>query len=690
MRTQEKKIQILEQFAINAGAYYSFNLTQNRIPGVVCQKVKGKVYNVNKIAGLPEDAELTEYLAFWGNRLLGEEKKSYFSFFDLDNFTKHYENGETHLTYTYWTETVAMQPMLAEQHVFLFEDEETGEIQGITYIIDQTEKNKEKIYRRNLEANNEVLVRELEDRLEQEHLQNEVLSALGRNYHAIFMINLQKDSYRVISCRDVIRHYYNMEELSASKMLGEVCEKIVADEYILRMSRFFDIRTAAERLHDREFTEAECITKEGNWHRARLIVRSRDEAGNVTHILYVTQIIDAEKEFEERLRARAEDADFANQAKTDFISKVAHDIRTPMNSIFGFLEIAEANLGDWDKVQYSLEKIRSAGEFLKDLVNDVLDISHMEKGMVKLCPEVINFTDMMEEFAVSMQNAKFDKAQQFDFEIKDVVHNWILADPLRLRQIYSNVLSNAIKYTPDGGHIEFRLYQERLPQPDQVRVTAVIADDGIGMSEEFMKKMFNKFERATDTRVNTVSGYGLGLAIVKQLVNLMNGSMEVKSSPGEGTTVWIQLDFPCVPEPAEESDSLEKTDSAVCAGMHLLVAEDNELNQEVITELLAMYDISCDCAGDGRICVERFQNMGERAYDAILMDVQMPHMNGIEAVRCIRALPLERAKTVPIFAMTANALKEDIQVCLDAGMDQHLSKPIDMKQLLKLLAEIKR
>lgn len=530
---------------------------------------------------------------------------------------------------------------------------------------------------------------ELEERLEWERNQNEVLSALGSNYHAIFRIDLQNDTYIKISCHDEVSYYYNDKEPSATKMLLQVSEKIVDARHKERMREFFDLSTAAQRLRNREFVETECITKTGNWHRSRLIVKRRDEAGIVTHILYATQMIDDEKQYEEHLIVKAEHADLANRAKTDFISQVAHDIRTPMNSIFGFLEIAEANLENLDKVKYSLEKIRVAGEFLKDLVNDVLDISRMENGLMKIQPVPINLTSTLDEFVSSMQTAKFEKKQNFSFTTKNMLHEYIVVDELRLKQIYANVISNAIKYTPNGGSIEFSVYQEETPHTNTVRLIATITDTGIGMSKDFMERMFTKFERETDTRINKVSGYGLGLSIVKQLVELMNGTISVQSKLGVGTVFCIKLEVPYVEEMVDDIKVQEVDYDTICSGMHLLVAEDNGLNREVITELLAMHHISCECTEDGKLCLERLRTAKEGTYDAILMDMQMPNMNGIEATKQIRSLPFAWAKTIPIIAMTANALKDDVQKCLDAGMNQHLSKPIDMKKLLKTLAEVK-
>lgn len=531
---------------------------------------------------------------------------------------------------------------------------------------------------------------ELKERLEQEKNQNEVLSALGSNYHAIFHIDLKTDSYIQIACRDEIKYYYNDKEPSASKMLTQVCEKIVDERHFERMQQFFNLDTLARRLQNREFVEVECITKSGNWHRSHLIVKRRNATGVVTHVLYVTQMIDDEKQYEEHLIVKAEHADLANRAKTDFISQVAHDIRTPMNSIFGFLEIAESNLDNLEKVKYSLNKIRVAGEFLKDLVNDVLDITRMENGSMKLQPTEIILSDTLKEFVVSMQNAKFEKNQNFYFKLEHILHDYVIVDELRLKQIYANVISNAIKYTPNGGTIEFSVYQEEIIGSDRVCLIATIKDNGMGMSKEFMERMFTKFERETDTRINKVSGYGLGLSIVKQLVELMNGSIDVKSKPGEGTTFCIKLEVPYVEGVVNKITMQEPDYEEMCCGMHLLVAEDNQLNREVITELLDMHHISCECVEDGRLCLERFRFAEEGSYDAILMDMQMPNMNGVEATKQIRALPFAWAQNIPIIAMTANALKDDVKKCLDAGMNRHLSKPIDMKKLLKALAEVKR
>lgn len=529
---------------------------------------------------------------------------------------------------------------------------------------------------------------EQKEHLERERIQNEVFMALGSNYDAIFRIDLQQDTYTQILCNDKIKDYYGNNP-SATEMLNEVCKRVVSPKHYERMLSFFDPQTLPERLKERDFVEAECITKNGIWHRSRLIVKRRNKNGTVSKILYVTQIINDEKDYEEHLIAKAEYADLANRTKNSFISQVAHDIRTPMNSILGFLEIAESKLNncEYDKVYYNLEKIRSASQFLKNLVNDILDISRIEEGKFSLQPEPTNLTDMLEDIRTNIQIASNKKEHIFIMDIHDISHNVIVTDILRFMQIYTNILTNAIKYTPSGGTITLTVFQEDIPNSNKVRTVAKISDTGIGMTEEFMKNMFNAFERATDTRINKVSGYGLGLTIAKQFVDIMGGCIDAESEIGKGTTFTVKLDTDYLDEDELDISVNNEIDNNICNGKHLLVAEDNELNREVITELLLMNNITCECTEDGKSCVERFQAVAEGTFDAILMDLQMPIMNGIDATRNIRSLPMSWAKTVPIIAMTANAMKEDIEKCLDAGMNAHLSKPIDMKQVLKTLAD---
>ena len=528
---------------------------------------------------------------------------------------------------------------------------------------------------------------ELEGALEKERISNEVLSAISKIYYAIFRIDLEKDLYEEISSDEEVHHLTGKRGCASIEM-KELCRTFVVPEYQGRIQQFFDIHTLAQRLEKEETIAEEYLAKDGNWHTARFIVKRRSSEGKVTHVLYVTRLISDTKRREQNWIAIAEEANRANEAKSEFISQIAHDIRTPMNAVFGFLEIAQANIENREKVEYCLDKIRVAGNFMKELVNDVLDISRMENGQMKLNPEKMSLTGLIEEFPVILEHSKREKELTIHMNIHDIIHDQIMADPLRIKQIYSNVLSNAIKYTPDHGKIDFEIYQEEIRASDKVRIVALIRDTGIGMSEEYMERMYSKFTRETDTRINKVSGYGLGLSIVRQLVDLMGGRIDVKSTVGKGTTFCIRLDFPYTDQ-MEEKKAKKESEEFSCKGMNLLIAEDNDLNYEVVEELLGNYGISCERAEDGLVCVEKFKNAKPHTYDGILMDMQMPNMDGVAAAKNIRKLDRPDAKAIPVIAMTANAFKEDVEKCINAGMNEHLTKPINLKKLLETLTKFR-
>ena len=381
-------------------------------------------------------------------------------------------------------------------------------------------------------------------------------------------------------------------------------------------------------------------------------------------------------------------AEQANVAKTEFLSQVAHDIRTPLNAILGFVEIAKSQLDNKEQLEYALEKITTSGRYLTELVNDVLDLSKIENGQMELHPERISLQEFFANMSPLMELHHYKKQLDISCKKHDLEHDLLLVDPLRLRQICTNLLSNAVKYTPAGGRITLELSEEPAAKAGEVWLVLNISDTGIGMSPEFMKHMYSRFSRATDIRTSYINGHGLGLAIVRELVEMLNGTITAKSKLGEGTSFCVRLLLPYVETDGEEQLPQPAVDSAVsCKGMHLLVAEDNKLNYEVASLLLEMQGISCERAVDGADCLKKFTEASAHTYNAILMDMQMPVMDGLQATRAIRHSLHPEARTIPIIAMTANAFSEDIRKCLDAGMQEHLSKPLDMKKLLQVLAK---
>ena len=515
-----------------------------------------------------------------------------------------------------------------------------------------------------------------------------------------------------------------------------------------------------------------------------------------------------------RLQVTAREAESANKAKTDFLSTMSHDIRTPMNAIIGLTTIAEKNIGDAESTGESLRKIRLAGNHLLTLINDILDISKVESGKLKLSPLTFSVVETVENLVNISQPMIKEKNLEFSFHIDRMDKEYLYTDQLRL-----NILSNAIKYTEPGGKVSVDMREENSAVPGCIRLIYIVADTGIGMSPEYMETMYQPFSRQIDSRVNSIQGTGLGLAITKRMVELMGGTIECQSEQGKGTTFTVTLDIPeadrqrenmqldhidvlivdddevmlqtaadtlaslgamveqtrsglealgmiehrhqsgrdydviivdwkmpefdgidtikkirseigakipillisaydwsdiedkakdagangFVSKPlfrstlydkinniiGKESKSVEpEEDYSDLKGLHILVAEDNDINWEIISAMLGMFGITTERAENGRICVEKVRNADKGRYTLVCMDIQMPEMNGLDATRTIRKLEDPLAASIPIVAMTADAFSENISECLNAGMNGHIAKPIDVKLVIKEIRRI--
>ncbi len=521
-----------------------------------------------------------------------------------------------------------------------------------------------------------------------------------------------------------------------------------------------------------------------------------------------------------KLRLMAREAEAANKAKTDFLSTMSHDIRTPMNAIIGLTTIAEKNLGDQEAVADNLRKISLAGNHLLTLINDILDISKVESGKLNLSPITFSIVETVENLVNLSQPMIKEKNIIFSFRTNRFEKEFLYADQLRLNQIYINILSNAIKYTMPGGSVSVDLREESSEKEGCVKLIYRVEDTGIGMSPEFLKKMYQPFSRQTDSRVNSIQGTGLGLAITRQMVELMNGTIECQSELEKGTAFTITLDLPVAEKQLEEMsidgvdaliadddpilletavDTLESLgihaerantglealemirhrhgagkdynvvildwkmpeldgietikrirkeigapipilltsaydwsdieeeakaagangfiskplfrsglygkinellgtevkavepteDYSDLTGLNILIAEDNDINWEIISTMLSMFGITSERAENGRICVEKMAEATEGRYNLIFMDVQMPEMNGLDATRQIRKLETRWAASIPIIAMTADAFSENVAECLQAGMNGHIAKPVDLKLVIKEIRRIK-
>ena len=385
-------------------------------------------------------------------------------------------------------------------------------------------------------------------------------------------------------------------------------------------------------------------------------------------------------------------AENANKAKTDFLSNMSHDIRTPMNAIIGITSLIRHDAGNKAKVIEYADKIDISSQHLLGIINDVLDMSKIEAGKTVFKYSDFSILDLMQELDTIFHTQIYEKQQTLTIIKENIQHEWVNGDQVHLMQIFSNLLSNAVKYTQEGGEIQFFVEECETKSSVYAKYRFLVSDNGMGMSADFKETIFDPFTRAENSVTNKVQGTGLGMAITKNLVEAMGGTIDVDSELGQGSCFEVLMDLKIAEDRTVALAAQEETDEQdgnILQGMKFLCAEDNELNAEILTELLKIEGAECTICENGEEILKAFEQSAPGDYDMILMDVQMPVMNGYEATKAIRRSSHELAKTIPIIAMTANAFSEDIQHSLAAGMNAHVSKPVEMKVLEKTIRSIK-
>ena len=414
----------------------------------------------------------------------------------------------------------------------------------------------------------------------------------------------------------------------------------------------------------------------------------------VSTMIHIQQkkVLDLERENNHKLAEALDMAREANRSKSTFLANMSHDIRTPMNAIIGITALIEHDVDNAAKVKEYAKKIEISSQHLLGLINDVLDMSKIESGKTTLNFVDFSISEMLRRIEILFRPQTDAKNQTLLITKEHIHHEWLNGDSVRLMQVFNNLMSNAIKYTKEGGRIQFFAEECQTNSSVYAKFRFVVKDNGIGMSEEFQDKIFDSFTREENSVTNKIQGTGLGMAISKNLIQAMGGTIEVKSEKGKGSCFEVIVDIKIaenkeVYQPEQIAD--EKQDETILNGMCFLCAEDNELNAEILKELLDIEGAKCQICENGEKVVEAFEKSQPGEYDMILMDIQMPVMNGYEATKAIRNSKHPMAKTIPIIAMTANAFSEDIQQSFSAGMNAHVSKPVEMKVLGKAIQHIK-
>ena len=519
---------------------------------------------------------------------------------------------------------------------------------------------------------------------------NETVRVLGNSYYALYRVDYGADTYEMIKGSDYVR-----ERIPPSgpygdllRTAGEVVDPDAYKDFLENFSSENIRKLVSRRVRNFGGDFLRRFGNEMRWVSVRILF---DESLAPEEVVLCFQEVEEEKQRELRQRRLLEDAlEIARKnevSKQSFFSNMSHDMRTPLNAIIGLSDLAAGHVEDPEKVREYLKKINFSSRQLLGLINDILDMSRMEQGKLVLNSKEFDLKQCMEECVGSFrfQAEAARKTLTLQMDVRDAQ---VMGDPFRIGQVMNNLLSNAVKFTREGDSIRVTVTQMEAAPGQLCKYRLVIADTGIGMSKEYLPHLFEPYSREMRFGERQAVGTGLGMPITQSIVTQMNGEIHVESAPGEGTTFTIILPFAIAHKQAKAAEAADDGEEAFSLeGRRILLAEDNEVNMEITTELLQMNGVAVTQAWNGAEAVERFREADAFAFDAILMDMQMPVMDGCEAARRIRALRRPDARKVPIVAVTANAFAEDIAATSAAGMDAHVSKPIDFAHLVKVLRE---
>ena len=515
----------------------------------------------------------------------------------------------------------------------------------------------------------------------------QALHALGTAYYHISRLNLKTKKIELVK-RSRKMDMDIKDNIADWDPQFEIIEGIIAEPFVQKYIDFFDIRTMAARLHNKESMSSEFKKKNGSWFLSMIIPQSYDKNGNVTSVLIANRDVTDEKKRElrqeEELREAKLKAECANKAKSSFLYNMSHDIRTPMNAIIGYADLAIRHLQETEKLGRYLEKIQICGKELLSMLGNVLDLARIENNKVEMEYTVSNVHECFENCVTMFQQQAESKNQTLSLT-EQVMYPYVYMDAPHLSEICLNIISNAIKYTNTGGTISCNVLQEPGKE-DWCNMSITITDNGIGMSEEFQKLIFESFERERNTTSSHIEGSGIGMSITKKLVELMDGTIEVKSKQGEGSSFIVTV--PCrkaLKEDTPEKKNTNRHNKNCLNGVRILLVEDNEINTEIARELLTEEGCIVETADDGVACIDMVEKAEADYYKMILMDIQMPVMNGYDAALAIRKLKDAKKSRIPIVAMTANAFAEDIQKVRSVGMNDHVAKPVDMNILVSTM-----
>ncbi len=607
-----------------------------------------------------------DFIDFISQFIIDEgERKEFVQVAKAESLQQAFERGERELSAVYFVSSPIEQcGRYGQFKISLLQDPDSKDVMGVLFLTDVTEKTiKKKIIDKMLALGTDRVVDLdlIHDRYKLLYAENNHKKLIGREF-------------------DFNKHINKVAQEHVLPADREIWLKLRDKDYILeqlqRKGRYsFNYRV--RKNADSDVVKVKKLTLAPvDMRLGRICVVRMDVTDSVADEVRSKQAI------EQALAA----AEQANRAKSDFLSNMSHDIRTPMNAVLGMTEIALDNMDSRAEVEGCLKKISISGKHLLDLINNVLDMSRIEAGRMSVNRELVSLSQLAEDIVATMQMQAEAKKQSLTVHMEQLACVAVYSDSLRLRQVLLNILGNAVKYTLEGGAIDFTIKEAPSANGQgYVHLAFVVQDNGIGMTDEYVHHIFESFSREDSLRVQKTEGSGLGMAITKYIVDAMGGKISIKSEPNVGTEFTVLLD---VERAEQEQAEAQEADAAQPQhALRVLLAEDNALNREIAVALMSKQGVTVETAENGQLCVEKFSAAPHGYYDAVLMDVRMPVMNGYEATKAIRALARADA-TLPIIAMTADAFAEDVERCLAAGMNAHLSKPMDIHKLMALLERL--
>ena len=525
----------------------------------------------------------------------------------------------------------------------------------------------------------------LKQALDEANLKNEVISAISKSYRSIYRIDLQRDFFEEIS-NDHETNKLTGYTGCASEKLYQICDNMIVPEYRDVVRPFLNLATLPERLKNDEYVTTEYPMCDGSWQRLRFIVKKRDEAGTVTHVLCTIRSASDYKRRELDLKFAAESAKREAELKTRFLASMSHDIRTPLNGVIGMINLANQYADDPEMLKKIREKSMDSLQYLVSLVNDILDMNKLQSGELKIQEVGFSLVDTLQRVNQDymIKAAKKNIEYQVIWNKGNIQHPYLVGNPVYLERILANIADNAVKFSSEGSLITVWIEEKQLDEERQ-EFTFYCKDQGSGMSEEFLAQAFDMFSQEKESSRSNYEGSGLGLAIAKQLALRLGGDIELQSRLGEGTTAIIKLPFKAGTQ--KMNSHVPTVEQIPIEGIRALVVEDNELNREIAKTLLESNGLEVTCAADGQEAVELFEKSSPSYFGVIYMDIMMPRMNGMDAARAIRALNRQDARNIGIIAMSANAFAEDIIGSRLAGMNVHLAKPLDADKMIDALRQ---